>query len=224
MRTFAKLFGKSPFDPLRTHMDKVVRCIDMVPGLFEAVERGDQEELLKRAAKLSKAEHDADLVKNDIRGSLKSSLFLPVDRASLLEVLSIQDSLADKAEDVGVLLSFKPLPMIPRLAEPFHPFLAKNIEAFHKVSEVIHALHELMESTFGGGEAEKIRSLVGEVAYLEHQVDLQGRELTKALFESEEELSYTTFYLWNRVIEEVGALSNASEKLANRILLTMEMS
>lgn len=205
-------------------MEKVTACVKMVPEVLRLAEAGDHEGLEKKTAELCKAEHEADLIKNDIRGSLKSSLFLPVDRGSLLEVLSIQDSIADKAEDIGILLTFKQLQAIPSVTPLFHSFVEKNLETFRKVSEVIHALHELMESTFGGGEAEKIRHLVHQVAYLEHQVDLQERELTKKLFQAEAELTFTTFYLWNRLIREVSALSNLSEKLANRILLTMELS
>jgi uncharacterized protein len=223
MRALIKLFGRSPFAPLRTHMEKVADCVHHLPKLFKALESGDQEEVLQISKKISKLEHDADLSKNDIRLSLKSHLFLPVDRVSLLEVLALQDSLADKAEDIGVLLTFHKLEMPKFLSEEFGAFVRRNIEAFDQVFAVMGELNELLESSFGGSEAEKLRSMVDQVAYTEHEIDLMQRELLRTLFDHEQELTHGNFILWLKVIEEVGGLSNLAEKLGNRVLLTMEL-
>jgi uncharacterized protein len=223
MRALIKLFSRSPFAPLQAHMEKVAACVHAVPDLFEALTRQDYEAVEKIANEISTLEHEADLTKNDIRASLKSHLFLPVNRASLLEVLALQDSLADKAEDIGILLGFKRLDLPPVWKSRFAEFLACNLAAFDSVHQVIAELNELLESSFGGAEADKIRTMVDQVAYSEHQVDLLQRELVRELFRSEQELSHGTFYLWMRIIEEVGGISNLSEKLGNRILLTMEL-
>lgn len=204
-------------------MDKVAACVHLVPKLFDALMREDEPALNELANTISKLEHEADLTKNDIRAGLKSHLFLPVNRASLLEVLAIQDNLADKAEDIGVLLGFKSLRFPSVWKTRFLEFLAKNIATFDSVQLVIAELNELLESSFGGAEAERIRVMVDQVAYAEHQVDLVQRELVRDLFRSEQELHYTSFYLWMRIIEEVGSISNLSEKLGNRIILTMEL-
>ena len=49
-------------------------------------------------------EAEADRIKNDLRGALPKSLFMPVDRRDLLEVLQMQDSIADTAQDIAGLL------------------------------------------------------------------------------------------------------------------------
>ena len=67
------------------------------------------EKIEKLVADLSRMEHEADLTKNDIRNHFPKSLFLPIDRAHFLEILSVQDSIADKAEDIGILLTLRPL-------------------------------------------------------------------------------------------------------------------
>ena len=41
MRTFAKLFAKSPFAPLQTHMQDVNGCVMKVTEIFEALAKGD---------------------------------------------------------------------------------------------------------------------------------------------------------------------------------------
>src|SRR3989344_2456887 len=101
MLTIARLFGKSPFAPLQTHMEKVSSCMSELPYLFKAILVQDQEAISDIAAKISKLEHEADLTKNDIRNHLPKSLFLLVDREALLEILSLQDALADQAEEIS---------------------------------------------------------------------------------------------------------------------------
>jgi len=202
-------------------MEKVAHCVRMVPELF--VHLGEQETVEAIAKKVSKAEHEADLVKNDIRGSLKGSLFLPVPKVRILEWLTLQDALADKAEDVAVLLSFRPLKIPEAMASLFDEFLKKNLKAFEAAFQIVAELTEILESTFGGAEAEKLRGMVDRVAYLEHEVDLVQRDLLKEMFNHEEDFTFATFHLWMRVVGEVGDLSNLSEKLANRILIAMEV-
>jgi uncharacterized protein len=223
MRALVKLFGRSPFAPLRNHMERVKKCVEKLPELFEAVKAGDGARVEEVAKQISQLEHEADLAKNDIRNSLKSSLLLPVGRAGLLDVLSLQDAIADRVEDIGVILTFRK-PELPKVLEGlFDEFLQKNLEAYEAAAEIIGEIQEILETSFGGTEAKKVRAMVDQVAYKEHKVDVLQRELLKGMFNSEDSLSYAAFHLWMRVIEEVGDLSNLSEKLANRLLMTMEV-
>lgn len=221
MRALVNLFGRSPFAPLRLHMERVAACTNKLTSLFEAL--GSQETIELLAKEVSKLEHEADLTKNELRTSLKSSLFLPVDRLSLLEVLSLQDALADQAEDIAVLLTFRKMTLPNSIASFFPPFLEKNLESISAVYKVVEELQVLAESSFGGAEANKLRAMVHHVAYLEHEADLLQRPMLKSLFAHEEEFTFASFDLWVRIIGEVGQLSNLAEKLANRVLITMEL-
>lgn len=223
MLTILNLFGRSPFAPLLSHMESVAKCVHSLPSLFEALEKKDHDLLEKICENISRLEHDADLIKNDIRNHLPKSLFLPIDRGSLLEILAIQDRIADQAEDVAVLLTLKPLELLPIFYPEFKLFLQKNIDTFDEAYLIVKELHELVESSFGGMEAAKVCSMVDEVAYREHKVDLIQRQLLKNLFKAEDQLNYMTFHLWQRLFEGIAAISNLSENLAYRIRMTLEI-
>jgi predicted phosphate transport protein (TIGR00153 family) len=124
---------------------------------------------------------------------------------------------------VGVLLSFGVLKPEPSLTEDFKLFLAKNLETFERARAVIRELTELLETSFGGAEAEKVKRMVEQVAYLEHEADLIQHTLLGKLFAASPNLHYATFYLWQRLFEAVGSISNVSEKLGNRIRMTLEL-
>ncbi|MBA3957252.1 MAG: TIGR00153 family protein [Parachlamydiaceae bacterium] len=223
LNTIVSLFGRSPFAPLQSHMDKVSMCVHCLKELFEALEKQDYVRIESLAAQISDLEHQADLTKNDIRNHLPKGLFMPIDRSNLLEILSIQDRIADTAEDVAVLITLKPLVILEHFREDFHQFLHKNIEAVDAAHLIIKEINGLVETSFGGIEAQKVRAMVDHVSYKEHEVDLVQRKLLKDLFRSESEMSYGTFFLWQRIFQATAALSNLSENLANRVRLTLEI-
>lgn len=223
MLTILRLFGRSPFAPLQSHMENVARCVHKLPALCEALEKHDYFLVEQIAAEISEHEHAADLIKNNIRNHLPKSLFLAIDRNNLLDILSIQDQIADKVEDVAVLMTLKPLTILPNFKEEFKDFLDKNIETFEVAFDIIKELTELLESSFGGIEAEKVRAMVDEVAFKEHQVDIVQQKLLKNVFKAEDLMSYTTFYQWQKIFENIAALSNLSENLACRVRMTLEI-
>lgn len=223
MRTIAKLFGRSPFSPLQSHMSKVADCVHRVPELFEALQKGDYATIAKVTHELSELEHAADLAKNDIRNNLPKGLFLPVDKGNLLSILGIQDSIADKSQDIGDLLVLRQLEIIESFQDDLKAFLDKNMESFDVAQRIIQEIDELLESSFGGLQAEKVTKMVDEVAYKEHEADLLQQELLKKLFNLETEIPYPNFVLWLRIVENLGAISDLSENLGNRVRMTLEV-
>lgn len=223
LNTILNLFGRSPFAPLQSHMDKVADCVHMLPELFRALEKKDYSTVQQIAERISHVEHQADIVKNDIRNHLPKSLFLPIDRSNLLDILAIQDSIADAAEDISVLVTLKPIMLLESFSADFHAFLVKNIEAFNAAQAIIKEIHELLETSFGGIEAQKVRDMVEDVAFKEHEADVIQRKLLRNLFQAENEMTYSTFDLWQRIFETLASVSNLSENLANRVRMTLEI-
>ena len=102
MSLFESLFARSPFSPLQSHMEKVAECVQKIEALFQAFFESKHDAISTLAAEISDMEHAADLTKNEIRNNLPKGLFLAVNRGDLLEILSLQDTLADRAEDIGI--------------------------------------------------------------------------------------------------------------------------
>lgn len=223
MITIARLFGKSPFAPLQTHMNKVASCVEKLTKAFEILPKMEIEKIERLVSELSSLEHEADITKNDIRNHLPKSIFLPIDRGHFLDILSIQDSIADQTEDIGNLLILRPLELFKDFKGDIQSYYKKNIEVFWEAKRVIEEIDELLESSFGGIEAEKVKTMVEQIAQKEYKASCMQRELTKQLFSQGDSLSAPCFYLWLKLIEEVGGLSHLSEKLANRIRMVLEL-
>jgi predicted phosphate transport protein (TIGR00153 family) len=224
MRTLAKLFAKSPFAPLQKHMQDVNECVKKVKEIFEALEENDSKSVSRISGEISKLEAIADTTKNELRNHLPGGLFMPVSKAALLEILSLQDDIADDCEDIGILLTLKDLTLKDIFKDDFKSFLNKNFETYELIKEIIDEFDNLLETSFTGREAEKVRSMVSNVALKEHETDLTQRKLLKNIFSNEDQFTHAEFQLWLLILREIRTLSNTSEKLAHRIrnLLDLE--
>lgn len=223
MSVLQNLFTKSPFSPLQSHMEKVAICIEKLAEVYEVLAAKDYERLEALTQEISSLEHAADVTKNEIRGNLPKGLFLAIHRGDLLEILAIQDGIADKAEDIAVLLTLKKLDPKEELKKDFKTFLDKNVAAVQKAHQIIREIDELLQASFGGREAEKVLQMVEEVAYMEHEADILQRDLLKKLYNMEDSLSYSSFHLWITVLQAVASLGNLAERLANRIRMLLEV-
>lgn len=223
LTTIARIFGKSPFHPLQSHMKKVSSCMKKLTEIFNNLEDKNPKDLEKLVKELCKLEHEADLTKNDIRNHLPKSLFLPIDRGQFLDILSIQDNIADKAEDIGELLLLYPTKELGGLCDQLDSLFKKNMKAFWDARNIIKDLHELLESTFGGLEAEKVKTVVEKTSRLEYEADKMKHALLKDFFKSAESVKTPVFYLYTRLVEEINDISHISEQLANRIRMILEL-
>src|SRR5580704_14962761 len=141
---FTRLFSKPPFDYLQLHMDKVTACLAQLGELFQALEQLTPDELEKISEKVSEYEHEADLIKNDIRVSLPKNFLLPIDRTSFLEILHLQDDLADTAEDIASLLTLKPLLIFDAIREDFKRYIEKSFETVWDLKEIVFNFDQLI--------------------------------------------------------------------------------
>lgn len=222
MSTIARLFGKSPFAPLQKHMNKVASCIEKLVKIIESLE--DSEKIHRLVEDLSQLEHEADITKNDIRNHLPKRLFfMQIDRGHFLEILAVQDSIADNAEIIGITFTLRPLDHLHTFQQDLTDFFLKSTETFWMAKQIIEEIDELLESSFGGIEAEKVKTMVEETAYKDHLAQKLRLVLLKKIFSQGEMLSAPGFYHWMQIIEHIGFIAKLSEKLANRIRMVLEL-
>ncbi len=218
---FASLFGRSPFKPMQEHMRVVSRCANEVPGLFEALCAGDQTAVVEIKERIFALEQEADDIKNELRARLPKSLMMPVDRRDLLEVLDMQDSIADTAQDIAGLLIERPMEVPEPLKEPLLALTRRCADACDQAEKIIGELDELISVGFGGRESESVSAMVDELNGIESETDELGIQLTRLLFEHEDSMKPISVVFWYRLIEWIGDLADYAEKVGNRLRLLL---
>ena len=217
----ASLMGHSPFKPLQEHMRVVSECAAEVPGLFEALIADNQESVAEHKDRIFAKEHEADEIKNNLRVHLPKSLFMPVDRRDLLEVLGMQDSIADTAQDIAGLLVERDMSVPEGMAEPLMALVHRCIDTCKCSASIIEELDELVEMGFRGFEADKVQEMVDQLNLIEDDTDEMGMALTRILFSKEDDMSAVSVMFWYQMIQWIGDLADYAEKVGDRMRLLL---
>jgi len=197
----------------------VLECAREIPPLFEALIAGDQERVEATKNKIFEKEAEADKIKNDLRGALPKSLFMPVDRRDLLDVLQMQDSIADTAQDIAGLLVERRMEIPDFMQEPMLALARRSVDACEQSAKIIEELDELLAMGFRGREASQVEAMVEKLNLIEDDTDELGIELARHLFEHEDEIKPVSVMMWYQLIEWVGDLADYAEKVGDRLRL-----
>ncbi|WP_295544406.1 TIGR00153 family protein [uncultured Thiohalocapsa sp.] len=215
----AALFARSPFKPMQQHMAVVNDCVALVPVLFDALIAGDTKTMAETQAAIFKKEHEADQIKHEVRLHLPRSLFLPVDRRDLLEVLEVQDAIADTAQDIAGLLQQREMTVLEVMRDDLEALVRRCVDACAQSNAIIGELDELIETGFRGPEAERVEEMVKQLNAIETETDDIGMALTRKLFAHEQVMSPVSVMFWYRLIQWIGDIADNAEKVGDRMLL-----
>ncbi|MES9937305.1 MAG: TIGR00153 family protein [Sedimenticola sp.] len=222
MRTtnpIASLLGSSPFKPLQAHMRIVNECVLEVPALFDALVKGDNGALSAQKDKIFAKEGEADTLKNDLRAHLPKSLFMPVDRRDLLELLELQDAIANTAQDIAGLMLERDMSIPSGMEDDVVAFVQRCVDTCNQAANVMEELDELIETGFRGPEASRVEEMVDALNKVEDETDQMGIDLSRTLFAMEDDLKPVTVMFWYQMLQWIGDLADFAEKVGDRMRL-----
>jgi uncharacterized protein len=218
---FLNMFGRSPIGPLEEHMAKVNACVKQLDPFFDAVFKQDWANVAKLQKEIAHLENEADDMKRELRLHLPKGLFMPVSRSDILELLSVQDRLANKAKDIaGIVLGRKMIFPEP-IAELFLQFLQRNIDAAQQANTAIHELDELLETSFSGSEIKLVEAMIAKLAGIERDTDKQQIQLRQIIFELENELPPVNVMFIYKIIEWIGDLADRAQDIGDRLQILL---
>ena len=218
---FSKLFGKSPIRPLQEHMNQVHACVGLLKPLFEAVMADDANEVVQAQAQITQLEHDADDKKKALRHDLPTGLFMPVDRRDLLDVLMMQDNMANQTKDIAGLIVGRQMRLPQTMHTLFPEYVARVIDASAQALNIINELDELVETGFRGIEVERVQDMIAELNKIESETDRIQVELRAILFGLEDDLRPTDVMFTYRLIEGVGQVADYAQRVGSRLQLLL---
>lgn len=217
----SSIFGKSPFQPVQEHMALCVDAAEQTLSLLRHAGDGSWPEVERLAAEISALETRADQVKSEIRLRLPRSFLLPVARSDLLDLLTRQDKLANRAEDIAGMVVGRRLQFPPSIAAQALAYADVCVEAARQACTVVRELDELLETGFGGREASRVIEMIQAVEKQERESDRQQAELRRALFAIEADLPPVDVMFLYRLLELLADLADIAERVAHRIQMML---
>lgn len=202
-------------------MGKSQECVVTLGALLSACISDDWNQAASHADAIIEGEQDADEMKRDIQTHLPRSLFLPFARADLLELLRLQDQLANLSKSVARLLVTRKMTIPEPLQSPLQDYYTATLDISERSKKTINELDELLETGFRGKEAELVDHMIDGLDSLEKNCESKEMALRTALFELESELPPVDVMFLYKLTDGLAEITGTSLRIGGQVLLLM---
>lgn len=215
------LFGRSPIGPIQEHMQMANEAAEHLPELIQAAADENWERAREIHKAIKDAEKDADKLKRDVQRHLPKSLFLPVPRSDLLQLVNLQDKVANTAKDFASILMGRDMRFPDALFPAVLELTATCVGCCQQALKAIQELDELLEVGFSGREVKRVEAMLKELDKLERRTDKQQFDLRTRLYKMEAELPPVDVMFYYRAMALLGSLADAAENVGDRLQILM---
>ena len=216
---FGNLFAQSPFSPIQDHIVKAQECAEQLIPFIEASMNNDWELATTIQQTISDLESDADQIKKDIRLHLPKSLWLPVNRSDLLNLITRQDKIANRAKDISGLMLGRKIVIPNAIAAMMLEFSKTAIATSAQAVRAIQEMDELVEAGFRGNVLDLVQGLITELDDLENENDRLQVQVRAELFKIGDQLPPIEAMFLYQVIEWIGDLADRAQKVGSLMQL-----
>ena len=200
-------------------MEQCFKAARQLDDFFVEVTKENWQRVEEMRTAIVTLEHEADDLKAQIRSQLPKSMFMPVAREDLLELVLVQDRIPNLAKDVSGLVVGRRMQIPDVMKQPFLDYVSRNIDAAKKARKTIRELDELYETGFRGAEVELVSGFIAELDEIENETDKLQAAIRTQLFEIESELPPVNVMFLYQVIELVGEIGDMAERIGRRLEL-----
>src|SRR5690606_28474913 len=124
----------------------------------------------------------------DLRLNLPTGMMLAMSRRDVLEVLTMQDRIANTAKDIAGLVLGRHMTFPPPVASELGKYVERCIDAVAQADRAVNELDELVETGFRGREVEIVFGMLDKLDAIEHDTDALQRQIRARLFVLESSL------------------------------------
>lgn len=218
------VFAKSPIKPIQLHIDKVASCSELLLPFFEASSNNDWVKADEVRKQISQYEKQADELKRELRLTLPKGLFMPIDRADLLELVNRQDKIANTAKDISGRIFGRQLQIPSEIFVDFMAYVQRSIDAVQQAKNAINELDELLETGFKGREVDIVTKMIEVLETIEDDTDSLQIKLRRNLLAIEDNYKPVDVMFLYKILEWVGSLADHSELIGTQLELILARS
>jgi len=215
------MFAGSPVKPLQEHMQRVCNCAGQLPSFFTAVAKKDYEQAKTIQKTIANMEGEADDIKIELRMGLPNSLFMPMPRERVLDIVRLQDKIANISEDIAGTMVGRKMQIPEPVVDAFIAFVECTVDAANQAKGAINELDELVETGFRGRELSVVEDMIEKLEKIESRADKLEKKLRRDLFEIEKDYPPLDMMFLYRIINWIGKLADVSHQVGGRIQLLM---
>lgn len=206
---------KSPFNQLLDHMSKVCECINILSDGLIDYYKGDYKNFADITKKVSDIEHEADLIKSNIRNHLPKHVFMPVDKGKFMWALREQDKILDHAENLAIMLDMRHTKIPKQLQKDFIDHIKLVTKTVEAMRDAVCNIRDLVETSFVKREREQTKEFIYKVHEFEYKADQKKYELTKGIYDFEKKTDPMDVYHLLKIADWVDDIADHAENVAD---------
>ncbi len=208
-------FGNTVFEPLYEHLCKGKHCSYLIYKIIDAFAKGNKPKMQNLCNEISETESHADQIKFSIRISLTKSIFAAVKRNDVLQIVSNQDKICGRAEDVSKLMVIRDT-KLPEGCYDTLKLLAEKVD--HTVNALLLCSSQLAMIPGSGydkeADADAILSELDLIHDKEEETDNLVHEFTKELLAREKESDPLSIILLLEMARLISGMADEAENAA----------
>ena len=206
---------KSPFEQLLEHMNKVHECVNVLHKGLNNYYKGSYKNFSNVTKKVSNLEHEADLIKSNIRNHMPKTIFMPVDKGKFLWALREQDKILDHADNLAKMLDLRHTKIPKNMVELFIKHNDLVLKTVKKMEEAVENIKDLIETSFVKRERDQTKEFIHDVHKFEREADDLKYEITKCIYKLEKKLDPMDVYHLLKIVDWVDDIADHAENVAD---------
>ena len=144
---------------------------------------------------------------------------MPINRRDFLEMLDMQDSIADVAQDIVNLLTLRKMSLPKELCQDVIQFVEKSQQVCYMAQDLSQEFGDVLESGFGRNEINKLLEKINQVSTAETEADDLEDSVVRKMFEVEDRMKPVDVVFWYKIFELIGDIADYSKKTGSRLRL-----
>jgi predicted phosphate transport protein (TIGR00153 family) len=212
----SEVLSTSPLAIMERHAEACLDCVQRLAPYFEAAQAGKWKRAEAIQQEIARLEALADDIKLDVRKNLPRGLWMSVSRPDLLELVRVQDKMANETKDIAGLSLGRQLMFPQQLEKSLFKFIATVTDATEKAVEVVSATRELSRTAFSSRQVAAISNKCVLVEKIERKSDDMQSKLRAKLRRHEENLSPIDVIFLYQLLTNIGEIADHAEKVSHR--------
>ncbi|MBF13197.1 MAG: TIGR00153 family protein [Legionellales bacterium] len=223
LSSFLKLVESTPFKVIQEHSKIVSRAPAHLSDLFHAIAEENWQVAKECHDAILVVEHEADVLKRDIRHNLSKNLMLPVDRTDILELIVMQDRIANITKDISSMLIERQinLPEVTQL--DWFAICEQTIMTCGYARDMVQQLNIIVETGFVLDSLSGIRSLQEKLDESEHASDVLQSKIRAGLFAHEKHMLPIDAVFLYQINYQLGLISDVCQHVGARFVLMVSV-
>ncbi|EED36655.1 conserved hypothetical protein TIGR00153 [Luminiphilus syltensis NOR5-1B] len=211
-----EVISSSPMPMLEEHVKTCAQCAAKLPAFFEAAQAGKWKLAEKIQGEIADLESLADELKRHTRNSMPRGIWMSVSRPDILELVRVQDKIANRAKDVVGLSIGRELAFPSALSKALAKYIDTIVASVDAAVEVVSATRELSRTAFGPRQIKAISSKSAAVEKLERKSDDLQSRLRAKLRRHEDKLSPVDAIFLYQLLSQIGQIADSAEGVVHR--------